>query len=188
MKVRETIAMVNRWHDSDDWKPWTPTTFEDEVRRLDDPDASRPEIIANEIKYRQQLQNATTAHCRVSALSGRDTLEPSQIEKSAVAILYVWRSESDSTQYSNDQGPLDSCVPMLTMAAAREDPQQDAHGTPCMPKPRRQLSLRLIMTTLSALDIYPPTRYQRLGSAYSSKSRNPASAPSRIQKSGLRSR
>ena len=85
-------------------------------------------------------------------------------------------------------GPLESCVPMLTMAAAREDPQQDAHGTPCMPKPRRQLSLRLIMTTLSALDIYPPTRYRRLGSAYSSKSRNPASAPSRIQKSGLGSR
>ena len=85
-------------------------------------------------------------------------------------------------------GPLESCVPMLTMAAAREDPQQDAHGTPCMPKPRRQLSLRLIMTTLSALDIYPPTRRRRLGSAFSSKSRNPRSAPSRIQTSGLRSR
>ena len=44
-KVQETIAMVNRWHDSDDWKPWTPPTFEDEVRRLDDPDAPRPGII-----------------------------------------------------------------------------------------------------------------------------------------------
>ena len=72
------------------------------MRRLDDSDAPRPEIIANEMKYRQQLQNVTTAHCRASALSGRDTLEPSQIEKSAVAIFDFCRSESDSTHYSND--------------------------------------------------------------------------------------
>ena len=101
-KVQETIAMVNRWHDSDDWKPWSPPTFEDEVRRLDDPDAARPEIIANETKYRQQFQNVTTAHQRASALSGRDTLEPSQIEKTAVAIFDFCRSESDCTHYSND--------------------------------------------------------------------------------------
>ena len=44
--------LVDRWHDSDDWKP-----------------------------YRQHSQNVTTAHCRASALSGRDTLDPSQIEK-----------------------------------------------------------------------------------------------------------
>ena len=53
-EVRETIAMVNRWHNSDDWKPWTPPTLEDEVRRLDDPDAPRLEIIANEERYRQR--------------------------------------------------------------------------------------------------------------------------------------
>ena len=93
--------MVDRWHDSDDWEPWTPPTFEEGVR-LDDPDAPRPEIIANEKKYRQQLQNVTTAHCRVSALSGRDTLEPSQIEMTAVAIHDFCRSGSDSTHYSHD--------------------------------------------------------------------------------------
>ena len=32
VKVREIVAMVDRWHDRDDWKPWTPPTFEDEVR------------------------------------------------------------------------------------------------------------------------------------------------------------
>ncbi len=69
-KVQEMIAIVNRWHDSDDWKPWTPPTLEDEVGWLDDLDAPCPEIIANEMKYRQQLQNVTTAHRRASALSG----------------------------------------------------------------------------------------------------------------------
>ena len=92
VNFRETIAMANRWHDSDDWKPWTPPTLEDEVQRLDDPDAPRPEIIANEEKYRQQLQTATTAYCRASAPSGRDSLEPSQMEKTAVAILDFCRS------------------------------------------------------------------------------------------------
>jgi len=48
VKVQETIAMVDRWYDSDDWKPWTPPTPEEEFRRLDDPSAPRPEIIANE--------------------------------------------------------------------------------------------------------------------------------------------
>ena len=27
-EVRETIAMVDRWYGSDDWKPWTPPTPE----------------------------------------------------------------------------------------------------------------------------------------------------------------
>ena len=98
VKVRETIAMVNRCHGSDDWRAWTPPTVEDEVRRLDDPDALRLEIIANEEKYRQQLQTTTTAHCRASALSGRDTLEPSQIAKTAVATLDFCLSGSDDTR------------------------------------------------------------------------------------------
>ena len=55
--------------------------------RLDDPDAPSLEIIAKEMKYRQQLQNATTAHRRASVLSGRDSLEPSQIEITAIVIL-----------------------------------------------------------------------------------------------------
>ena len=63
------------------------------MRRLDDSDAARPEIIANEIKYRQHLQQNTTAHARASANSGRDTLEPTQIEKTAVALLEYCRSE-----------------------------------------------------------------------------------------------
>ena len=141
------------------------------------------------MKYRQRLPNVTTAHIRAFVNSGRDVLEPSPIEKTAVALFNNDRSELDSTQNSNAQyGSLESCVPMLTMAAAREDPQQDAHGTPCMPKPRRQLSLWLIKTTLSALDIYAPTRQQRLGSVYSSKSRSQELAPLRVRKNGARSR
>ena len=53
VKVQETIAMVDRWYDSDDWKPWTPPTPEEELRMLDDPSAPRPEIIANEERHRQ---------------------------------------------------------------------------------------------------------------------------------------
>ena len=72
VKVRETIAMVDRWLDSDDWKPWTPPTLEEELRRLDDPDAPRPEIIANEERHRQRVQIVTTAPVRASIVSGRD--------------------------------------------------------------------------------------------------------------------
>ena len=50
-KVQETIAIVDRWYDSDDWKPWSPHSSEDEVRQRADPDAMRPEIAANETKH-----------------------------------------------------------------------------------------------------------------------------------------
>ena len=32
-KVKETIAIVDRWYDSDRWKPWSSPSSEDEVRR-----------------------------------------------------------------------------------------------------------------------------------------------------------
>ena len=47
-KVRETIAVVDRWYDSDDWKPWSPPTPEEEVRNRYNPDAMRSEIAKNE--------------------------------------------------------------------------------------------------------------------------------------------
>ena len=94
MKVRETIAMVDRWHDSDDWKPWTPPTLEEELRRLDDPGALRPEIIANEEKHRQRIQIATTAPVRASIVSGRDVLDPTPIERAAVVIAQSIASET----------------------------------------------------------------------------------------------
>jgi hypothetical protein len=98
-KVRETIAMVDRWYDSDDWKPWTPPTPEEELARLDDPSAPRPEIIANEELYRQRSQIATTALIRASTTSGRDVLDPTPIEMTAVAIAQSIASET--TRYTN---------------------------------------------------------------------------------------
>ena len=90
-KVRETIAMVDRWYDSDDWKPWTPPTPEEELRQRSDPDAMRPEIADNEeryvLEYRQLMQNPTTVQQRASASSGREVLDPTPIEKAAVAIV-----------------------------------------------------------------------------------------------------
>ena len=64
------MAIVDRWYDSDDWKPWSPPSSEDEVRQRADPDAMRPEITANEENHRQLIKIATTAHSRASALSG----------------------------------------------------------------------------------------------------------------------
>ena len=62
----------------------------------------RPEIAANEYKHRL-IQIATTAHSRASVLSGRDTLDPTQMEMTAVAILDFCRSTtSDKAHDSND--------------------------------------------------------------------------------------
>ena len=99
MNVRETIAMVDRWLDSDNWKPWTPPTFEEELRRLDDPDAPRPEIIDNEERHRQRVQIATTVPVRASIVSGRDVLDPTPIERTAVAIAQSIALET--THYAN---------------------------------------------------------------------------------------
>ena len=99
MKVRETIAVVDRWHDSDDWKPWTSPTIEEELRRLDDLDAPRPEIIVNVEKYRQRIQIATTAPVRASIVSGRDVLDPTPNERTAVAIAQSIASET--AHYTN---------------------------------------------------------------------------------------
>ena len=72
--VQETIAIVDRLYDSDDWKPCSPPSSEDEVRQRADPDAMHPEIAANEEKHRLS-QIATTVHPRASvslpANSGR---------------------------------------------------------------------------------------------------------------------
>jgi hypothetical protein len=137
-KVQETIAIFDRWYDSDDWKPWSSPSNEDEVRPQADPDAMRPEIAENEHKHRL-IKIATTAHPRASVLSGRDTLDPTQIEMSAVAIFDFCRSTtSDKAHNSNDHyGSIGELLPVLTMAAARVDPKQHAYGTPCMPKPKR---------------------------------------------------
>ena len=51
-KVQETIAIVDRWYDSDDWKPWSSPSSEDEVRQRADPGAMCPEIAANEHMHR----------------------------------------------------------------------------------------------------------------------------------------
>ena len=85
-RVQETIAIVDRWYRSDDWKPWSPPSSEDDVRQRADPDARLPEIAANQYKHRL-IQIATTAHSRASVRSGRDTLDPIQMEMTAVAIL-----------------------------------------------------------------------------------------------------
>ena len=68
------------------------------MRKRADPHAMRHEIAANEEKHRL-TQIATTAHPRASVLSGQDTLDPPQIEMSAVAILDFCRSRK-IRQYS----------------------------------------------------------------------------------------
>ena len=77
-KVRETIAMVGRWYDSDDWKPWAPATPEKELRQRSDPNPMLPDIAANEerylLEYRQLVQHPTTAQQRDSASSGREVV------------------------------------------------------------------------------------------------------------------
>ena len=72
-RVQETTAIFDRWYDSDDWKPWSPLSSEDEARQRAGPDAMRPEIAANEYQHRL-IQIATTAHSRASALSLVGTL------------------------------------------------------------------------------------------------------------------
>ena len=67
--------------------------------RLDDPGAPRPEIIATEEKHRQRIQIATTAPVRASIVSGRDVLDPTPIEKTAVAIAQLIASET--AHYTN---------------------------------------------------------------------------------------
>ena len=76
----------------------------------------RPEIAANEegyvSEYRQLMQNYTTAQQRASASSGRDVLDPTPIEKAAIAILgfhsrsgpvdYCSNEEKDVTVVDND--------------------------------------------------------------------------------------
>ena len=129
--------MFDRWYDSADWKPWTPFLFKDDVRQRPDPDAPRPEIAANEEKHRQLIEVATTARSRTSALSGRDVLDPSQMEKLQL-LFWTFVDREHRTPLimpATIMGPLVSCVPLLTMAAARVDPQQHIYGTPCMPKP-----------------------------------------------------
>ena len=116
--------MVDRWFDSDDWNPWTPPSPEEVERQRSDPDAPRPEIVANEekcmLEYRQIIQNPTTAHPRSWADSGRDVLDPTPIETTAVVII-----DFHSRQFQ------------LTIAANRE-----------------QFSLRWTMTTRLDGDIY----------------------------------
>ena len=69
------------------------------MRRLDDPDAPRPEIIANEEKHRQRVQIATTAPVKASIVSGQDVLDPTPIERTAVAIAHSIALET--THYAN---------------------------------------------------------------------------------------
>ena len=71
----DEVTVVDRWHDSDDW---------------------------NDHKHRL-IRIPTTSHPGASVFSGRDTLDPTQIEMSAVAILEFCRSTtSDKAHNSND--------------------------------------------------------------------------------------
>ena len=56
-------------------------------------------------------------------------------------LIFVDQSRTTLDIPTTIVGPFVSCVPVLTMVAARVNPQQDAYGAPCMPKPRRKLSL-----------------------------------------------
>jgi hypothetical protein len=111
-KVRETIAVVDRWYDSDDWKPWSPPTPEEEVRNRASPSAMRSEIAMNEekylLEYRQLIQIPTTAQHRASADSGREVLDPTPIEKAAVAIV----------DCHNRLTPVDDCSNEVTVTTA----------------------------------------------------------------------
>lgn len=56
--VKETIAIVDRWMDSDAWVPWSPPTSEHEQRLRARPGSMRPEIEAQ-----RGLSPGTIHHC-----------------------------------------------------------------------------------------------------------------------------
>ena len=104
-RVRETIAVVARWYDSDDWKPWSPPTPEEEVRNRSNPNAMRSEIAKSEEKYLpeySQTRASADIAIRASADSGREVWDPTPIEKAAVAIVDYHNRLTPVDDYRNE--------------------------------------------------------------------------------------
>ena len=82
-RIQETIAIVCRRMDSDDWVPWSPPSDEEmtEIRIMmkADPTYVRPEIAASEWRHKERLSaelTKTTAHSKISNGFNRESLGP----------------------------------------------------------------------------------------------------------------
>ena len=62
-RIRNSMAVVDRWFDSDDSVPWSAPTAKDEVRLKAGPQSMRPEIARNE--ERLQITTARIGCLRI---------------------------------------------------------------------------------------------------------------------------